>query len=69
MDRRPPMSREAILVLLRSTLLKLEHATAPENDTLACSEFERVLRVRIAKLEAESAAIRRLISLPANHNS
>jgi hypothetical protein len=69
MNHKPPRTREAVLVILRDILIRLEHSAAPENDTATHTEFERVLRVRIATLEAESSALHRLINFRGTHSS
>jgi NAD(P)H-hydrate repair Nnr-like enzyme with NAD(P)H-hydrate dehydratase domain len=69
MNRRPPRSREAVLVILRDTLQKLELNPTTEIDTPRQVEFKRILRVRIADLEAESAAMLRLVSIKDTHSS
>jgi hypothetical protein len=68
-ERRPPRSREAVLVILRDTLQKLELNPTTEIDTPRQVEFKQILRVRIADLEAESAALLRLVTTQSTHNS
>jgi hypothetical protein len=69
MNNTHPRIHEAVLVILRNTLHKLEFNPASEIDAPAQAEFKRILRVRIANLEAESAAICRLLSIRGNHGS
>ncbi len=69
MNRKPPRSREAVLVILRDTLLRLELNPTVGIDTPQQAEFKRILRVRIADLEAESAAMHRLVSFESTHSS
>jgi hypothetical protein len=56
MSCKPPRTQEAVLLILRDTLQKLELNPDPEIDTSSQIEFKRLLRIRIAHLEAELAA-------------
>lgn len=67
MNHKPPRTQEPILVTLRNTLRKLELNPAPDSDTPLQAEFNRVLRIRIAHLEAESTAIFRLLNTRGNN--
>jgi len=60
MSCKPPRTQEAVLLILRDTLQKLELNPDPEIDTSSQIEFKRLLRIRIANLEAELAATDRL---------
>jgi hypothetical protein len=66
MNHKPSRTQEAVLVNLRNALQKLELNTALSIDTPLQAELNRVLRVRIANLEAESAAICRLLNIRGN---
>ena len=69
MNRKPPRSREAVLAILRDTLQKLELNPTAEIDSPQQAEFKRILRGRIAYLEAEAAATHRLVSFQSTHSS
>ena len=67
MNRKPLRIQESLLVVLRDTLQRLELSPTPEIDTPLQAEFKRILRVRIANLEAQSAAMRPWRSLKSGH--
>ena len=63
MNRKPLRTQESVLVVLRDTLQRLELNPTPEIDTPLQAEFKRILRARIASLEALSAAMRSLLNI------
>jgi hypothetical protein len=63
MNRKPLRTQESVLVILRDTLQRLELDPTAEIDAPLQAEFKRILRVRIANLEAQSAAMLRLVSI------
>ncbi len=69
MNRKPLRIQESLLVVLRDTLQRLELSPTPEIDTPLQAEFKRILRVRIANLEAQSAAMRSLLNIQGNRVS
>ncbi len=69
MNRKPLRTQESVLVVLRDTLQRLELNPTTEIDTPRQAEFRRILCVRIADLEAESAAMHRLVSFESTHSS
>ena len=69
MNRNPFRTQESVLVVLRDTLQRLELNPTAEIDTPLQAEFKRILRVRIANLEAQSAAMRSLLSIHGVHGS
>ncbi|MGA2730482.1 MAG: hypothetical protein ABSE96_21930, partial [Terracidiphilus sp.] len=62
-------TQESVLVVLRDTLQRLELNPTSEIDTPLQAEFKRILRARIANLEAQSAAMLRLVSVQGTHGS
>ena len=69
MNRKPLRTQESVLAVLRGTLQKLELNPTSEIDTPLQAEFKRILRARIANLEAQSAAICRLLNIRENQVS
>ena len=69
MNRKPLKTQESVLVVLRDTLQRLELDPTSEIDTPLQAEFKRILRARITNLEAQSAAMHRLVSIQGSHGS
>ena len=69
MNRKPLRTQESVLVVLRDTLQRLELKSSLEFDTPSQAEVKRVLRVRIANLEADSAAMYSLLNIRGTHGS